>query len=60
MKLRFAKAFLIAGAVIANLALVATRAQAGEKDGWCSDGQGGSELCCKPCWIFCECSVVVE
>ncbi len=60
MKLRFGKAFLIAGAVIVNLALAATHAQAGWKDAWCSDGQGGSELCCTPCWFFCECSSEVE
>jgi hypothetical protein len=60
MKTRLAKASLIAAAILVNLVIAADQASAGLKTGICSDGEGGAIECCRPCFFFCECDVIVE
>lgn len=59
MSSKLAKGFLITVAVLANLAIAANQARAGYKNGLCTDGEGDTVACCRPCLFFCECTVVV-
>lgn len=48
------RGILVALFVLANLALVATPADAGKKTEECITREGEPALCCAWCWLFCD------